>query len=281
MSVEPHRPVPAPAMPSAMAPTSDFSPIAARYDATREMPALLLAAAYARMMGQGVLPPGAVVLDAGCGTGQVSLPLAEAGHVVRGYDVSASMLAIAQAKARPGWPVTYAVGDVRCLPEGDASFDVVLVSKLFQHVPGWRQAVTELLRVLRPGGCLIHIAERGAFGNPVRRYFAASAEGMGFADRFPGLRVRADLVAFLRDLGCAEVPVDLSGLTWRKQLTYGEAWDQLDERLFAEFWGLPDSAYAHILADAAAWIDALPDGRDTIAEMIPYLSADVVRKPVC
>ncbi len=279
MDVELHRPAALPPALLGIAPTSDFSPIAARYDATRDVPDLLLAAGYARMMGQGLLPPGALVLDAGCGTGQISLPLAEAGHVVRGYDVAAAMVAIAQAKARPGWRATYAVGDVRCLPEADGTFDVVLVSKLFQHVPGWQKACLELLRVLRPGGSLIHIAERGAFGNPVRRYFAASAEGMGFTDRFPGLKARVDLVAFLEGQGCVGVPVDLSGLAWSKQLTYGDAWDQLEERLFAEFWGLPDSAYAHILADAAAWIDALPDGRETVAEMTPYLSADVVRKP--
>jgi SAM-dependent methyltransferase len=279
MGVELHRPVPVRVALSGLPATSDFSPVAARYDATRDVPELLLAAGYARMAGQGILPKGAVILDAGCGTGQISLPLAEAGHVVRGYDVSAAMVAIARGKARAHWQAAYAVGDVRCLPEEDAAFDTVVVSKLFQHVPGWQQACMELLRVLRPGGTLVHIAERGAFGNPVRRYFAAVAEGMGFTNRFPGLRRRADLVAFLGEQGCVEAPVDLTDLAWRRQLTYGDAWDQLEERLFAEFWGLPDSAYAHILADAAAWIDALPYGRDTVAELTPYLSADIVRKP--
>lgn len=62
-------------------------------------------------------------------------------------------------------------------------------------------------------------------------------------------------------------------------MRYGDAWDQLRERLFAEFWCLPDAAYDQILADTADWIEAQPDGRDTIVETRPYLSADLFRKP--
>ncbi len=94
------------------------------------------------------------------------------------------MVAIARGKVPAGAAADYRVSDVRRLPLADGSVDAVIVSKLFQHVPGWEGACRELLRVLRPGGAFIHLAERGAFGNPVRRYFAAMAEGMGFADRF-------------------------------------------------------------------------------------------------
>lgn len=145
--------------------------------------------------------------------------------------------------SRPGWSPSPGQGagrrgrrlpgasDVCRLPLADGSVDAVIVSKLFQHVPGWEGACRELLRVLRPGGAFIHLAERGAFGNPVRRYFAAMAEGMGFADRFPGMRRRADLVDLLAAAGTAAVPVALADLAWRKTVRYGDAWADLRQRL--------------------------------------------------
>jgi hypothetical protein len=90
-------------------PTSDFSPIAARYDASREVPAALLHAAFDRFAAAGLLPQGCRVLDAGCGTGQMSLPLAERGHVVVGFDVSPGMVAIARGKVPAGAAADYRV----------------------------------------------------------------------------------------------------------------------------------------------------------------------------
>ena len=42
--------------------------------------------------------------------------------------------------------------DLTALSFGDASFDLVLTSDTLEHVPGWRQALRETRRVLRPGG---------------------------------------------------------------------------------------------------------------------------------
>ncbi len=71
--------------------------------------------------------------DAGCGTGQISLPLAGMDYDVHGIDVSSDMISIARAKCRPAWRATYVVADVRAIPEIDESIDAVVVSKLFQH----------------------------------------------------------------------------------------------------------------------------------------------------
>lgn len=262
-----------------LARTSDFTAIAERYDATRDLPPELLDRAFDRFAAAGLLPPGATVLDAGCGTGQISLPLAARGHRVIGFDVSPAMVAIARTKVAPGGDADYRVGDVRRLPLPDASVDTVVVSKLFQHVGDWQDGCRELLRILRPGGAFIHIAERGAFGNPVRRYFAAMAEGMGFATRFPGMQSRSQLGELLSLCGMIPVTLPLDDLGWRKRVRYGDAWAEFRERLFAEFWYLPDAAYAQILEDTARWIDAQPDGADTVAELNPWLSADIVRKP--
>lgn len=162
---------------------SNFSPIAERYDATRDIPSAQLRACYERLARQDRLPVQGSVIDAGCGTGQVSLTLAELGYEVRGYYVSATMVAIAQAKCRPEWKAHCAVADVLSLPEPDGGCDAVVVSKLFQHVHEWHSACRELLRVLRPGGCFIELNDRGAFGNSVRKHFAGYADALGHRQR--------------------------------------------------------------------------------------------------
>lgn len=262
--------------------TSSFSPIADRYDATREMPSAQLRACYERLVRQGLLPAQGTIIDAGCGTGQISLMLAELGYEVRGYDISATMVAIAQAKCRPEWKALYAVADVRSLPESDEAGHAVVVSKLFQHVQDWQGACRELLRVLRPGGCFIELNDRGAFGNSVRRHFAGCADALGPTQRYVGLdpHDRDPLIAFLLAQGCEEVSVDTTDLKWKKAISYGEALDQLQQRLFAEFWYLPDDAYEGILADTAYWVDRQPEGRNNIEILAPYLSLQVFRKPI-
>jgi SAM-dependent methyltransferase len=255
--------------------TNDFSPIAVRYDATRFIPEAVLGACYDRLIRAGALPPTGTFLDAGCGTGQISLPLAARGYAICGVDVSADMLAVARSKGRTA---CFAVADVRALPARDGAFDAVVASKLFMHVGDWQSACRELLRVLRSGACLVHISDRGAFGNAVRKQFAARADALGFGDRFPGARDFAPVAEFLAAQGCEMVPVEAADVRWERRIRHGDMLDQLEERLFAEFWHLPTAAYAGILADTARWVDAQRRGRDTVETLTPRLSVEVFRK---
>ena len=92
---------------------------------------------------------GARVLDAGCGTGHFSLPLAAANAVV-GVDVSAEMLAFARAKGLA--PVRAAA---EALPFAGGAFDVVLAASVIQLIPDGAALVRELLRVVKPGGRVV------------------------------------------------------------------------------------------------------------------------------
>jgi 2-polyprenyl-3-methyl-5-hydroxy-6-metoxy-1,4-benzoquinol methylase len=89
---------------------------------------------------------GAAVLDVGCGTGHLSQPLARANFVV-GADLSAAMLRFARAKGLV--PVR---GRAEESPFRSSMFDVVLAASLIQLIPDGRAFVTELFRVVRPGG---------------------------------------------------------------------------------------------------------------------------------
>jgi SAM-dependent methyltransferase len=172
--------------------------------------------------------------------------------------------------------------DIRSLPVPDAAFDAIVVSKVFQHVADWQRACVELLRVLRRGGVLIELRDRGVYGNAVRRHFAARADALGFRQRYPGLspQDRKPLVELLCQRGCTPVAVDVADLRWTRPVRLGEALDQLRQRLFAEFWYLPDEVYDRIVSETADWLDEQPGGPAQIEVMTPYLSLEVFRKGV-
>jgi SAM-dependent methyltransferase len=106
----------------------------------------------------GLVAPGTRVLDAGCGTGRVSIRLAELGYDVVGVDVDDSMLAVAQRKA-PG--LTWVKGDLAALPpqvRERAPYDLVVMAGNVVPLlaPGTLDdAVAALAGVLARGGALV------------------------------------------------------------------------------------------------------------------------------
>jgi len=107
------------------------------------------------------IAPGESVLDVGCGTGTLAIAAARAAGptgAVHGLDPSLDLLARAQKKARrAGVDVTFASGTGERLPYADDSFDVVLSTLVFHHLPGpaVHSTFSEMRRVLRPNGRLL------------------------------------------------------------------------------------------------------------------------------
>lgn len=88
------------------------------------------------------------ILDVGCGTGFVSLILAELGHDVVGLDISRGMLNVAIEKAKErGLNVHFKLGDAENLPFKDNSFDAVICRHLIWTLPNPRKAISEFVRV--------------------------------------------------------------------------------------------------------------------------------------
>ncbi|NYV72852.1 bifunctional 2-polyprenyl-6-hydroxyphenol methylase/3-demethylubiquinol 3-O-methyltransferase UbiG [Streptomyces sp. UH6] len=106
-----------------------------------------------------LVPPGARVLDAGCGTGRVMIRLAELGYDCVGVDLDASMLAVARREAPelPWYQADLADLDPRALGVA-ADFDLVVVAgNVFQLVAEGTvaAALERLTAALRPGGLLV------------------------------------------------------------------------------------------------------------------------------
>jgi ubiquinone/menaquinone biosynthesis C-methylase UbiE len=101
------------------------------------------------------LRAGQQVLDVATGTGNTALAAARRRCDVIGVDYVPNMLEVAQARATTErLPVTFRQGDAEQLPFPAASFDVVLSTFGVMFTPDQGKAVSELLRVCRPGGTI-------------------------------------------------------------------------------------------------------------------------------
>lgn len=100
------------------------------------------------------LSTGDRVLEIGCGPGYFSQELAR--WVPRGslvlFDLQEEMLSLAKERLRGVPNVEYARGDAMRLPFPDKSFDAVLMVYVLGEVPEPERCISELARVLRPGG---------------------------------------------------------------------------------------------------------------------------------
>jgi demethylmenaquinone methyltransferase/2-methoxy-6-polyprenyl-1,4-benzoquinol methylase len=97
---------------------------------------------------------GSVLVDACCGTGDLSFALARAGARVLGVDFTPEMLARARAKAVPGGPL-FVAGDALALPLGDGRADAATIAFGLRNVADRARGLRELMRVVRPGGTLL------------------------------------------------------------------------------------------------------------------------------
>lgn len=139
-----------------------FDAIAGRYDTINTVLSGGLHRIWRRAMRKA-LPQklNLQVLDLATGTGDVALELIKNPHVqkVRGLDLSQGMIAKGREKveaAGHSGKITLDVGDAQKIPFPDASFDAVTMSFGIRNVADVKLCLSEIYRVLRPGGrCLI------------------------------------------------------------------------------------------------------------------------------
>jgi demethylmenaquinone methyltransferase / 2-methoxy-6-polyprenyl-1,4-benzoquinol methylase len=112
-----------------------------------------------RAVERAEVGPGSNALDVACGTGDLALELRRRigpdGRVV-GCDFSEPMLEIARRKSGDeGLPVEFGWADALELPYGDASFDAVTIGFGARNLADLERGISEMARVLRPGGRLV------------------------------------------------------------------------------------------------------------------------------
>ena len=262
-----------------------FDPIAHAYDQTRGYPP-----GVDRQIAKGLEKAAETqeqtsFIEVGVGTGRIAIPLASLGHNYTGVDISEKMLALLEAKLQDNQWERYAepwgaradeildpphpvrrygqmdptatlrllISDITALPLMDESFDVAVAVHIFHLVDGWQQAVREALRVLRPGGLLLHCWDRhnDALDIVAQTWMTIVAELGGNASRV-GSEKPTMVSDWLREQG---LPVEeLSVAQWEVTTTPRSALQRISERLWSRAWQVPDEMFQESVRRLEAWV---------------------------
>ena len=166
-----------------------FTQIAPRYDLLNHLLSLQLDRLWRARVARHLRPilerPDALVLDLCCGTGDLALCLSRSAKAqIVGADFSHAMLLRARTKRRlvsngSGLPAPAEMplfeADALCLPFAPNSFDLVTTAFGFRNLANYEAGLTEIRRVLKPGGTLaiLEFTEPppGLIGDLYRWYF--------------------------------------------------------------------------------------------------------------
>lgn len=142
----------------------------------------------------------ALLLNLGCSTGIIDEFLS--GHVgkVTGVDIDEPAIELARSRATAD-NLTFEIGDAMNLRFEDDTFDVVICSQVYEHVPDADRMMVEIRRVLRDGGvCYFAATNRWALIERHHRlpflswlpsrwadvYFRAAGKGLAYYERHLG-----------------------------------------------------------------------------------------------
>lgn len=137
-----------------------FAGIASRYDLLNHLLSLNIDKRWRRAVSAELsdilADPKAIVFDAACGTGDLSIELQRNAQAkVIGSDFCRPMLEIASAKSEADQlPIPYVEADAMKLPFDDGQFDAVTIAFGLRNLSNFEDGLAELHRVLKDGGRL-------------------------------------------------------------------------------------------------------------------------------
>jgi demethylmenaquinone methyltransferase / 2-methoxy-6-polyprenyl-1,4-benzoquinol methylase len=143
-----------------------FATIADRYDLITAVLSYGLDRRWKkRLVEQASGIAGARALDLATGTGDIAFALAARGAHVVGLDITRRMIELARAKRDgtgrrgdvPRGTARFLIGDMSALPFAGETFDLVTTGYGLRNVPDLALSMTEVHRVLRPGGQLLSL----------------------------------------------------------------------------------------------------------------------------
>lgn len=178
-------------------------------------------------------------LDAGAGSGMVTIPLARAGIAMVALDQSPAMLNAFRARMEPHDHIPLIHGDIRQLPFADGAFGSAIVANVFHLIPEWQVAVKEVLRVLRNQRRLwVNLGGAGTLPPDLQRvnawFWNQGPTETGPATDSGQLQDEAEFDAYLADRGLGALPQFI--VEYEDEVTAGALIDRLEHNVFARPW---------------------------------------------
>lgn len=224
------------------------------YDETRTLPDAIqadVAAAVAARLGHTSDPR---LLEFGVGTGRIALPLLDAGLHLVGIDLSRAMMTRLWDKRQPPHRLALVQGDVTALPFADRAFDGIVIAHVLHLVPGWRDALEEARRALRPHGAVFHVwnwRDPESMRRQIRRRLHTLVQARGHSAARRGAQNDEEVAAALRAMGATVEDVEVA--RWERVMTAREIIDGLANRQFSVTRTLPEDVLAPAIASLREW----------------------------
>jgi ubiquinone/menaquinone biosynthesis C-methylase UbiE len=272
-------------------PSFSFDHLASIYDSTRGFPDAVTQQITQAIIEASHATPQTAFLEVGVGTGRIAAPIALRGHTFTGVDISTNMLALLEEKLKAaGWreeagqpwgslpdedaaltPLVHrfaspehsgsmrlVLSDITQLPFRAASFDVVIGVHIFHLVDGWQRAVEEALRVLRPGGMLLHCwddqpEQEGEKLRPDREWRRIVRE-LGGTTKRPGSPSEQGIDEFLSERGLQIQRWEVA--TWTYTTTPRQEISYIERRMGSRTWMMSDEIFAASIERLWQWANA-------------------------
>ena len=166
-------------------------------------------------------------LDVGSGAGQLAkhlLKYGDPGIKVACTDLSQPMLRRARTRLKSEVP-EFVAADLACLPFADGSFDCVTCGYVLEHLPDPEPGLSEMARVLQPGGRMLLLVTEdsfsGACDEPAMALSYAQSQRTATGLRKPRLNFEA------RDLVHADAQNDAGGRDLHRDCEAGVSFRKL------------------------------------------------------
>ncbi len=92
------------------------------------------------------------ILEAGCGTGRILMPLIKKGYLIEGFDLSKNMLKELSKKNKN---IKTKIGDIEKIPYKNNTFDLIYSITVLMHLPDFKKAFKEMYRVTKKNGLIV------------------------------------------------------------------------------------------------------------------------------
>jgi len=239
-----------------------FDRVSTIYDATRGLPPDVSAQVTECILTLVSATPDTRFFEPGIGTGRIALPIVQRGYSYTGIDISGQMMEELRRKldAIPN-KLRLVQGDATALPFEDHWFDVALTVHLLHLVAGWRKVLSEIRRVLKPGGMFLYTHGRMRDAVPGDEEFNQIQSE--FSQKWKD--ILSSYSFQLQDYGATEPDVfeeltqqkatleTIVAAQWQIKQTVGDLLDRYRSRAYSSSWQIPDAIFSPAINDLTNW----------------------------